>query len=221
MKETYFTPDTLATKAAQIYRQVEPYRRTVNVPFEPRKSALLVLDMQSYFLQPASHAYVPSAKAILPGVSALVRAYSACGLPVIFTRHINTPQDAGMMARWWHDLITIENPLSEIIPELDTSKGLVLHKTRYDAFYCTSLEDELRQKSVQQLVITGVMTHLCCETTARAAFMRGFEVFFLLDGTATYNQRFHRAALLNLAHGFAVITWVDAIRSAIRGINAG
>ena len=50
------------------------------------------------------------------------------------------------------------------------------------------------------------MTHLCCETTARSAFVHGYEVFFLVDGTATYNQDFHRASLMNLAHGVAVLS---------------
>ena len=53
------------------------------------------------------------------------------------------------------------------------------------------------------MVVSGVMTHLCCETTARSAFVRGFEVFFLIDGTATYNKEHHLATLLNLSHGFA------------------
>ncbi|MGB9641195.1 MAG: isochorismatase family protein, partial [Anaerolineales bacterium] len=47
---------------------------------------------------------------------------------------------------------------------------------------------------------------LCCETTARSAFIRGFEPFFLVDGTATYNSYFHQATLLNLNHGFASLT---------------
>ena len=46
------------------------------------------------------------------------------------------------------------------------------------------------------------MTHLCCETTARSAFVRGFDVFFLVDGTATYNIEFHMSSLLTLTHGF-------------------
>ncbi len=68
----------------------------------------------------------------------------------------------------------------------------------------TSLEQELRSRGVEQVVVTGVMTHLCCETTARTAFVRGFEVFFCVDGTATYTEAFQRASLLNLAHGFAL-----------------
>jgi len=60
-------------------------------------------------------------------------------------------------------------------------------------------------------VVCGVMTHLCCETTAREAFVRGFEVFFPVDGTASYNQKFHEASLQNLAHGFAILTTVEQL----------
>ena len=86
---------------------------------------------------------------------------------------------------------------------LDTSRGLILQKSQYDAFYNTELVKILRENFATQVVITGVMTHLCCETAARSAFVRGFDVFFTVDGTATYNEDFHRAALQNLAHGFA------------------
>ena len=56
------------------------------------------------------------------------------------------------------------------------------------------------------LVIGGVMTHLCCETTARSGFVKGYQIFFPVDTTATYNPNFHTATLRNLSHGFSVIT---------------
>jgi isochorismate hydrolase len=59
------------------------------------------------------------------------------------------------------------------------------------------------------------MTHLCCETTARSAFMRGFAVFCLVDGMATYTAAFHQAALLNLAHGFSTLLLVDEALKAL------
>ena len=171
--------------------------------FVPVRSALLILDMQRYFLDADSHAYIPSAEAILPRVDALRESYAALGLPIAWTRHLNTPADAVNMSRWWRDLIYADNPLSEILLALDTSTGIIIEKTQYDAFYNTNLEEYLHENGVEQVVISGVMTHLCCETTARSAFMRGFDVFFLIDGTATYNEDFHRGTLRNLAHGFA------------------
>jgi len=84
----------------------------------------------------------------------------------------------------------------------------IILKTQYDAFYQSELEQQLTRAGVEQLVIGGVVTHLCCETTARSAFVRGYEVFFLIDGTATYSEAFHTGTLRNLGHGFAVLTTV-------------
>lgn len=216
MKESYFTPDTRQAKALDMLRELEPFRRKPPATFTPARSALLVLDMQTFFLSAASHAWVPSAEAILPGIQTLAQAYAACAHPVVFTRHVNSPADAGSMAAWWRDLIAEEDAASAITPQLDTSLGEVMRKSQYDAFFQTQLDDRLRSRSVRQLVIAGVMTHLCCETTARAAFVRGFEVFFLVDGTATYNERFHRASLLNLSHGFAQLVLVGDILQAMQ-----
>jgi isochorismate hydrolase len=148
--------------------------------------------------------------------------------PIVFTQHVNTPQDAGLMASWWRELITAENPLSEIIAEVQRSAdsdqqlavsnqqpAISVRKSQYDAFYQTNLEGLLRAANVTQVVICGVMTHLCCETTARSAFSRGFEVFFAVDGTATYNEHFHFASLLNLSHGFATPVLVAEILATL------
>jgi len=167
------------------------------------RSALLMLDMQDFFLDVDSHAYIPSAQDILPRLDVLRETYATLGLPIVWTRHVNTEADAANMSRWWRDIISAEHPLSGILSVLDTSQGILIEKTQYDAFYNTHLEEYLRERDVEQVLISGVMTHLCCETTARSAFMRGFDVFFLIDGTATYNEDFHRATLQNLSHGFA------------------
>ena len=219
-KEAYFTPAALAEKAAAMLAALAesvPLRRR---DFAPVHSALLVLDLQAYFLNPASHAFVPSAPAILPGINALVRAYAARGLAVILTRHINTPGNAGQMASWWRDLITADDPLSEIDARLERGTGVEICKPRYDAFLDSPLEALLRERGVSQVVVCGVMTHLCVETTARSAFMRGFDVFFPVDGTATYTEAFHRASLLNLAHGFAAPLLVNDVLKALEGGHA-
>jgi isochorismate hydrolase len=203
VKETYFTPQDIHLHASQMRSQAEALAHRRGLPFTPAHSALLVLDMQEYFLDPASHAFIPSAAAILPGIRALVRAYRNRRLPVIFTRHVNTLQDAGMMSVWWRERIAPDNPLSRITSNLEVGDSPLILKSQYDAFLYTDLEDRLRQGGVSRVLISGVMAHLCCETTARSAFGRDFEVFYLVDGTATYNQGFHQASLLNLAHGFA------------------
>jgi len=211
MKEQYFSPASIERKAEELCQPFETERRKRLQRFAPMRSALLVLDMQLYFLVAGSHAWVPSGEAIIPGIRALVQAYGRKNLPVIFTRHINTPDNAGMMKTWWKELIRAENPLSEITPALDMSSGRVVNKSQYDAFYNTPLEEMLQGRGVTQVVICGVMTHLCCETTARSAFMRGYEVYFTVDGTASYNENFHRASLLNLSHGYATLALVKEI----------
>jgi isochorismate hydrolase len=216
MKTRYFSIENIEQEADQMLQQLpgDRLRRTAN--YDPSKSALLILDMQSYFLEPTSHAFIPSAPAIVPRLKALIESYYARNLPVIFTQHLNTLQDAGSMATWWKDLIRVEDPLSAIIPDFDFSNRFVLRKNQYDAFYETSLEEILRRIRVSQVVVNGVMTHLCCETTARSAFISGFEVFFTIDGTATYNQDHHLATLLNLAHGFATPVLAAEIQAALR-----
>jgi isochorismate hydrolase len=175
--------------------------------------------MQKYFLSPQSHAYVPSAAAIVLRVRKLAEAYVTKGLPVILTQHINTEEDAKLMRSWWKDLLTKGSPMSELI---DALRGLeavhVLKKCQYDAFYGTPLESMLHAEGVERVVICGVMTHLCCESTARSAFIRGFQVFFTIDGTATYTEDFHRATLLNLAHGFATPVLIDTVLHALEDL---
>jgi len=61
-----------------------------------------------------------------------------------FTRHVNTDADAGMMSRWWRDLIRSDASDSAIAASLDTSRGIVIEKTRYDAFHATELDALLR-----------------------------------------------------------------------------
>ncbi len=215
-KELYFTPGSLRSKSQALLADVERLRRRHDtIRFRPGNAALLVLDMQEYFLQPDSHAFVPAALAIVEGIAQLRDAFLAAGRPVVFTRHVNTPADAGVMSIWWRDLISSQDACSHIIETLETSNCILIEKNQYDAFWDTSLDSILRGLGVEQVVITGVMTHLCCETTARSAFMRGFEVFFAVDGTATYTEALHRASLLTLAHGFAVPVLMDEIGQAL------
>jgi bifunctional isochorismate lyase/aryl carrier protein len=204
MKIDYFTPATIAEKSLQFLDALPTRRSLAGSGFDPSHSALIVLDMQKYFLDPRSHAFVPSAAAILPGIKKLIGIFQERKQPVILTRHLNTPENAGEMSEWWADLIREHEPASELIPELDHLEATRIHKSQYDAFLNTDLKQHLSNLNTTQVVIAGVLTHLCCETTARSAFMHGFKVFFLVDGTATYYEDFHRAALLNLSHGFAV-----------------
>ena len=73
----------------------------------------------------------------------------------------------------------------------------------------------LRCLRVEDVVISGVMTNLCCESTARDAYFRDYRVFFPADGTGSISEEMHLASLLNLAFGFAYVTTGDAIAAQL------
>lgn len=209
MKETYFTKDSISDLSAEWLAAYARPRKTADQPFDIKRAGLLILDMQEYFLNPDSHAFVPSGRTIIPGLNKLAASFRAAERPVIATQHINSPDDAGMMASWWSELITEGHELVNISTELDIKPGEIVKKKQYDAFFGSSMKEILDKENVKQLLIGGVMTHLCCETTARSGFVQGYEIFFLVDGTATYNREYHLATLKNLAHGIAVLTTSD------------
>ncbi len=211
MEEGYFTAGNVSEKSREMLEAVRVRGLMRPIDFTPERSALLIIDMQRYFLDGGSHAYVPSAVPVVPRIRELAVRFIERGLPVVLTRHMNTERNAGMLARWWDDMIREDDPLSGIVEELAGLGAAVVRKTQYDAFHMTELEQVLKDRDARQIVIGGVVTHLCCETTARSAFVRGFRVLFLVDGTATYDEDFHRATVLNLAHGFAVPVLVEDV----------
>lgn len=219
MKETYFTLENIDIQAAEMLAAVRHLQKSTAFTLIPNKTALLVLDMQRYFLEETSHAFIPSAAAIIPRIQCLQDIFVNYRLPIVQTRHINTNQNAGLMNSWWKELIAETNPISEISTDIRHKHAAVFVKPQYDAFFNTDLEQWLSGRHVSQVVITGVMAHLCCETTARSAFMRGFQVFFTVDATASYNRQFHQASLLNLSHGFAVPVLSEQVLAAISAIN--
>lgn len=197
---------------------MRPYlsdRKASASELHPSTSALLVVDMQRYFLDQGSHAYLPMAAAITRNVRGLIDAYRGASRPVIFTRHaLLEGEDPGAMGRWWGDVLRVSDPMSQMAAGMEPLEGeTVLRKTQYSAFIGTDLEVSLRDLGIRQLVVAGVQTHLCCEGTARDAFMRGYDVFIVLDATASKTEELHIAALRTLAHGFAVpVTTEEVLR---------
>ena len=211
MKQAYFTPENIAVKSSEFLRRLKSEVQLHSLSDQLSDIALLVIDMQDYFLDPESHAFVPSGPAIIPGINRLVNHFHQYDQPVIFTQHINSINDAFLMESWWTELITKDNPLARITPLIETESAQLIVKSQYDAFINTKLETLLQSLKIMDLIICGLMTHLCCETTARSAFVRGINVIFPVDGTATYNEQFHLGTLRNLAHGFAIIPTMDQI----------
>ncbi len=211
MKQPYFNSSNLVSKTDGFVQQLEEAVRLHSLPAVLPPTALLILDMQDYFLNPESHAFVPSSPAIIPGINRLISKFNESGQPVIFTRHLNSPHDAQMMKHWWNDLIRGDAELSQITQTVNSKGCRIITKTQYDAFYRTILEATLQSIGIHNLIICGLITHLCCETTARSAFVKGFNVIFPVDGTATYNENYHLGSLRSLAHGFAITPTVNQI----------
>lgn len=214
-KTLYYTAETIENKSQEFLTLVENSRSKHPLKIAPEKTALLVIDMQYFFYH-----RVLNAPAIVNNIKQLQKTFLARNLLVIQTKHTNTSDDCGQMRHWWgnNNLLAPSNPEANIISPLSNPNILILPKTQYDAFWRTNLEELLQTKGITQLIITGIMAHLCCETTARAAFVRNFEVFFSVDATATHNQDFHLGTLKNLAHGFALPVLTAEI---IAGINHG
>jgi isochorismate hydrolase len=212
MKERYFQSDTIEARSSHWLEIFGNPRKEKLQPLRIDKAALLILDMQEYFLDPDSHAYIPSGEAIIPYLNLAIDHFREAERPVMATRHANSALDAGRMDQWWSELLTADHHRGGLHPDLLIKPSEIIQKPQYDAFYQSELESRLAGERIEQLVIGGVMAHLCCETTARAAFIRGYEVFFLVDGTATYTEAYHRGTLRNLAHGFAVLINVESLR---------
>jgi len=182
---------------------------------KPARCALLVVDMLNYFAHPDGRCWLPATEAAIPRIGALLAAWRGLGAPVVFTRHCHEGEaDLGMLGKFFTDHIRCGEPESEIVGALRPLPGeRVLRKTTYDAFWETGLEEHLRGRGVAQVLVTGVLTQLCCETTARAAFVRGFEVYFAADATATSCEELHVSSLLGLASGVAVVMSAEEVLS--------
>lgn len=168
-----------------------------------RPAALLITDMQKYFIDPESHAFIPSASAIIDNILMLKNRFIELGMPVIISKHVNYEMYSGMMGIQWKDVIWHDDPMAEIIPELEDSKAIELEKSQYDAFYKTNLNEILIEHHCKSLVVCGVMTNLCCETSARSAFVRGYDAIIPVDATATYNRRMHLSSFVNTSFGLS------------------
>ncbi len=216
--ETYVTAETLGHKAGSWLEKIRPYNQHEMMPNRD-KCALIVIDMQRFFLDPTSPTFTCGGLAIIPTLKQLIEVFRDAGRPVLFTRHVHHPDnlDSGVMGWWWEGMCLEGSPESEVHPALapmDNEK--VIFKHRYSSFYNTDLETVLRCLRIEDLVVTGIMTNLCCESTARDAYYRDYRVFALADGMGTINEEMHIASLMNLAFGFASVTTADFVAGQLQ-----
>jgi len=209
----YVDSESIGAKTELWLEKIGPFNQH-HMSLNKEKSALLVIDMQDYFLDQRSPTFTCGGLAILPVVKRVIGAYREQNRPVIYTKHVHHAGnlDSGIMGWWWKGMCVEGSAESEVhrdIAPLPADKVIVKH--RYSAFYNTDLETVLRCLGIEDLVISGIMTNMCCESTARDAYYRDYRVFFLADGNGSVNEEMHLASLLNLAFGFAYVTTADRI----------
>ncbi len=210
-------------------------------PFDRESAALLIIDMQRDFLEPGGFGAtlgndVSLLRAIVPTLQKLLLAARACGLPVIHTREGHDPSladcppsklergnpslrigDEGPMGR----VLVRGEPGHGIIPELaPLAEELVIDKPGKGSFWATPLHGILQDLGVQQLLVTGVTTEVCVQTTLREANDRGYDCLLIEDGTESYFPAFKQATLEMVRAQGGIVGWTaraEAVLQALAG----
>lgn len=190
-------------------------------PVVPRKLALLNIDLQNVFVE-GSPIAAPDGLAVLERVNRLSAACRKAGVLVIHTAHVTRPDGSnlGVMAEIIppvrEGLINRGSSWAALHPRLEVqASDIVLEKPRFGAFHGTDLELILRARGVDSLILTGLTTIVCVDTTAREAAVRDFRVFVTSDGTATPDvegvsrHELQRATCAVLATAFAQVLTVQ------------
>ena len=183
------------------YREQEHQNR-VNWRVDPARAALLVHDMQGYFVrafelerdgQPLPDAQINIA---IANIRRLLDAAHAANIPVYYTAQPSrqNPADRRLLTDFWGDGLQ-DDESAQILDELaPTEADTVLTKWRYSAFERSPLEEQLKDLGRDQLIIGGVYAHIGCLTTALEAFMRDIQPFMVADALADFTEKEHRMA---------------------------
>ncbi len=154
--------------------------------FKPN-SALLVIDMLNDFLKEGGALVVPQALRIVPGLQKVVESAREKNIPVIYITDAHLPNDPEFNDWPPHSIQGTWG--GQVIDELAPQEGdYVVKKRRYSAFFGTDLELLLRELSISNLYLTGVLTNICVYATALDARMRGFNVLVFKDLVASLSK---------------------------------
>ena len=161
-------------------------------PVIPSQMALVNVDMQNCFVENSPIA-APGGREVLGRINRLINACRAASVLVIHTAHVVRPDgsNTGVMGEIIppvnSGVINKGAASAALHSELNIADGdILLDKPRFGSFHGTDLEIILRARGIDTIIVTGICTNICCETTAREANVRDFRVFFLTDGTATF-----------------------------------
>jgi ureidoacrylate peracid hydrolase len=196
------------------------------------RTALVVVDMQNYFMAPGAQCETPKARDIVPNVNRLAEAVRGRGGHVVWIQTAATPESRRswsvlhdtMMSTARRDVRWTEvDPSGEgfkLWPELDVrDEDACIVKTRFSAFIqgASPLERHLRERGIDTVLIAGTATNVCCESTARDAMMLNFKTAMISDALATYSDAAHAATLLTFYGIFGDVLTVD---ETIAGLSA-
>ena len=190
------------------------------------QTALLVVDMQNYFMAPGQQVEVPAAREIVPNVNRLAQALRAVGGLVVWIRTISNEDSFKNWSHFHNVLNTPERRArraeamqdgafgAELWPELDVQRAdIIVCKTRYSAFIqgSSNLEVELRRRDIKAVLVSGTTTNTCCESTARDAMLLDFRTTMVSDATADHTDAEHNATLINFCINFGDVTTTDEL----------
>jgi nicotinamidase-related amidase len=174
---------------------------------DPRRAALIVIDMQNAFVAEGAPLETPGARTMLPRLERLIQFARRERMPLVWTQSDHRPPYGGLMLRKFPVIgeqrcLWQGEPSFEMYPHMlqpregECEYRIVKHK--YDAFFETNLDAILRFHRIETLIVTGTATNACCESTARSAFMRDYQVAFPSDANATFDPAMHEATLKNI-----------------------
>lgn len=197
---------------------------------EPKRTALVVVDMQNTFCEPGAPAEVPASRGILDPINSFTRRARPLGVQVVWVLHANTRR--GQRSDW--DLF-FENVVSDdvrlrtidslapgkqsVYKGLETApEDLTIIKNRYSALIAgsSSLERTMRSMGIDTVLIAGTKTNVCCEATARDAMMLDFKVVMLEDCCGALSDDEHRAALETFIQQFGDVMTGDEALAALQ-----
>ena len=186
-------------------------------PLSPSMAtALLVIDMQSIF--------TPMTTRALPNILTLISSFKRASRPLIFTQHGHTKQELtppypNQLVRKWGPAGSIAIGSADWAlqpPIVEAAKGFpVVGKHTYDAFLNTELEGLLKGEGVERVVVCGVMTDCCCDTTARSAFNRGFETWLVGDACGSRSEEQHEAGLRAFGYAFGQVVGTEEVERVL------
>lgn len=184
---------------------------------DPRRAALLVHDMQRYFLAPYGAGQEP-VDSLLRNSRRLVEHCREAGIPVVYTAQPGsmTGEQRGLLADFWGPGMQTSPEHRQIVDAVaPDDDGAVFTKWRYSAFHGNGLLGHLRDNGRDQLIVCGVYAHVGCLMTAVDAFTHDIQTFLVADALADFTPEQHRWALEYAAGRCSVVMTTDSLLSRI------